>query len=396
MRQYFADLHIHVGVSSHGEWIKIPTSRNLSVANIIDEAANRKGMNIIGIIDALSPLVLDDLETLVERDYMTLKAGGGYGYNNELTVLLGAEIETVEQSGRTSHTLVYLPDIGTMRELSRYMSSHIKNINLSSQNAKMPLKRLIKIAADFEGVIIPAHVFTPHKSLFGVCCNRLTEILSDKEIALIDAIELGLSADSQMADRIAELNAFSFVTNSDAHSLTKIAREYTVLLVENASFDEFKKAINNTGGRRITANYGLDPRLGKYHRTFCKACGNILTPDLDAKICFVCGSNKIINGVFDRIEQLADYTLPHHPSWRAPYCYQIPLEFIPGIGRKAMEKLLTRFHTEMGILHLATKHDLTEVVGEGLAYEIDKARTGQAQIESGGGGLYGKLVRTRG
>ncbi len=28
-------------------------------------------------------------------------------------------------------------------------------------------------------------------------------------------------------------------------------------------------------GRRVAANYGLDPRLGKYHRTFCLQCGNI-------------------------------------------------------------------------------------------------------------------------
>lgn len=395
MQQYFADLHIHVGVSSKGQWIKIPTSQKLSVANIIDEASNRKGMDIIGIVDALSPLVLDDLNALVDNGTMILKAGGGYQYQDKLTVILGAEIETVEQNGRASHTLVYLPDIGSMRAFSAYMSSYIKNINLSSQNARMPLKSLIKIAADFEGVIVPAHVFTPHKSLFGVCCNRLTEILTDKEIALIDAIELGLSADSIMADRISELNVFTFVTNSDAHSLTKIAREYTVFLLENANFYEIKKAIHNTGGRKIAANYGLDPRLGKYHRTYCKGCGNVVTSNLDAKTCYVCGSNKIINGVFDRIEQLADFNVPHHPPWRAPYFYQIPLEFFPGIGEKAMAKLLDRFNNEMKIIHQAKKYELIAVVGEEIANKIDKARTGLTHIDAGGGGVYGKLVKTR-
>ncbi|NLP41146.1 MAG: TIGR00375 family protein [Veillonellaceae bacterium] len=393
MRQYFADLHIHVGVSSQGEWIKIPTSSNLTVTNIIDEAAHRKGMDIIGLIDALSPLVLDDLEALVKSGLMTLKTGGGYQYLNSLTVLLGAEIETVELNGRTSHTLVFLPNIESMRKFSGYMSSHIKNINLSSQNARMTLQRLIQIASEFEGIIIPAHVFTPHKSLFGICCNQLTEILSDKEIAMIDGIELGLSADSQMADRIAELNSFTFITNSDAHSLSKIAREYTVFLLETANYAELRKALHNAAGRKVMANYGLDPRLGKYHRTFCKTCGKFL-PNIDVKTCFVCGSNKTINGVFDRIEQLADFRLPNHPSWRAPYFYQIPLEFIPGLGKKAIKKLLARFHTEMNILHQAKKHELIEAVGEKLANEIDKARSGLTKIDSGGGGLYGKLIRS--
>lgn len=394
MRQFFADLHIHVGVSSTGSWIKIPTSRNLTVENIVTEASDRKGMDIIGIVDALSPLVLNDFEDLIRVGKIELKSGGGYQYLDSLTVILGAEIETTEEHGGTSHTLVYLPDIKTMRVFSKYMSAHIRNINLSSQNARMSLKQLIQIASSFEAVIIPAHVFTPHKSLFGVCCSQLDAILTNKEIDLIDAFELGLSADSQLADRLAELNSFSFLTNSDAHSLAKIAREYSVLSLETASFEEYRKALRIVGERKVAVNYGLDPRLGKYHRTFCSACGHIITDGFDERRCSLCGSAKLINGVFDRINQIADYDIPRHPIFRAPYLYQIPLEFIPGLGKKAMEKLLHHFGTEMRVIHNASKEELAEVVGGGLANNIVRARSGQATIDAGGGGLYGKIIKS--
>lgn len=394
MRDFYADLHIHVGVSGTGSWIKIPTSRNLTVENIVTEASARKGMDIIGIVDALSPLVLNDFEGLIRAGKIELKSGGGYQYLDSLTVILGAEIETTEEHVGTSHTLVYLPDIRTMREFSKYMSTHIRNINLSSQNARMSLKQLIQIAGSFEAVIIPAHVFTPHKSLFGVCCSRLDEILTNKEIDLIDAFELGLSADSQLADRLAELNEFSFITNSDAHSLAKIAREYSVLSLEAASFEEYRKALRLVGERKVAANYGLDPRLGKYHRTFCSTCGHVLTDSFDTRRCGFCGSTKLINGVFDRIDQIADYDIPRHPTFRAPYLYQIPLEFIPGLGKKAMEKLLHYFGTEMRVIHNTSKEELAEVVGGSLANDIVRARSGQTAIDAGGGGIYGKIIKS--
>lgn len=391
MKEYFADLHIHVGLSSHGTWIKIPTSRNLTVRNILFEAEQHKGIELVGLVDAMSPLVLKDIDCLINSGELSLLGGGGYRFHDKMTVILGAEIETTEDTGGSSHTLVYLPDCTTMRRFSHYMAKHIKNINLSSQNAKMPLKRLIRIAANFAGIIIPAHIFTPYKSLYGVCCTRLNEILSDEEIELIDAVELGLSADSQLADRIGELSNFAFVTNSDAHSLAKIAREYTVLQLESPSFAEYRKALHNTAKRGVVANYGLDPRLGKYHRTFCSSCLNIV--NYNNNKCPICDNKKIVNGVFDRINAIADFAMPHHPKNRPPYYYQIPLEFIPGIGPKTIERLLSVFGTEMNVVHKAEWSKLVEIIGEPLAKIIIKGRQGKTTISVGGGGLYGKVIK---
>lgn len=394
LNQYFADLHIHVGMSESGKWIKIPTSRRLTVREILREAAERKGMDIVGIIDALSPLVLADIILLIEEGLLAPASGGGYLYQGRMLLILGAEIETKEQNGGLAHTLVFVPDIETMTAFSNYMSQYIKNINLSSQNAHMPLNQLVNIANNFDSLIVPAHVFTPHKSLYGVCCDRLEHILSDKELEMLAAIELGLSSDSDMADRIGELSYYTFVTNSDAHSLDKIAREYNVFAMNTLSFAEVGKTLSRTDKRQVKANYGLNPRLGKYHHTFCSNCTFTDTYGLTDRRCPQCGSDSLVKGVFDRINEIADYPEPHHPSHRPEYCYQIPLEFIPGLGKKIMSKLLEEFETEMNILHYATHDALTKVAGGKIADFIISARTGTATITAGGGGIYGRLVKT--
>ena len=56
-------------------------------------------------------------------------------------------------------------------------------------------------------------------------------------------MSFGLSADTDYADRIRELADKKFLTNSDAHSLPKIAREYNTFEMENISFESFKKVL---------------------------------------------------------------------------------------------------------------------------------------------------------
>lgn len=395
MQQYFADFHVHIGISESGKWVKIPTSNRLTLRNILHEAAKRKGMEIVGIVDALSPLVREDLDRLLAEGLIALDSQGGYRFLDKLTLILGAEIETTEPDGGSAHTLVFLPEVTLMKEFAGVMSKHIRNISLSSQNAHMTLNELVRIAASFEAVIVPAHVFTPHKSLYGSCTSRLTHMLGDREIAALTAIELGLSADTFMADRIAELSEFTFLTNSDAHSLDKIAREYNVLSLETASFQECVYAFTRQKGRSVIANYGLDPRLGKYHRTFCTACDYLdPTGGSFTGCCPKCGSLKIVRGVFDRIEAIADSQMPRHPAHRPLYRHQVPLSFIPGIGKKALEKLLAAFGSEMQIIHHASNDAISAVIGESAAKAIVKARSGSVDITAGGGGVYGRLAKS--
>lgn len=394
MNNYFTDLHIHVGINEQGKWVKIPTSKELTLRNILREAACRKGMQIIGIVDAMSPLVQHDLDALVDEGLLTLDSQGGYRYDDKLTLILGAEIETTEPGGGSAHTLIYLPDAELMTGFARTMSKHIRNIHLSSQNAHMSLSDLIKTAGPFAPLIVPAHIFTPHKGLLGSCTDRIKQILSEAEMRAITAVELGLSADSDLADRIGELTGFTFLSNSDAHSPEKIAREYNILTLEAPTFTECAMALRRTGGRKVAANYGLDPRLGKYHRTFCPQCDYLdASHNILVDMCPQCGSKKIVRGVFDRIDSIADFRDPQHPEHRPPYCNQIPLSFIPGLGKKGMDKLLAEFGTEMNVLHQATREEIAGLVGDKITQAIFEARSGTAAITAGGGGVYGKLAK---
>ncbi|GAJ23099.1 unnamed protein product, partial [marine sediment metagenome] len=134
-------------------------------------------------------------------------------------------------------------------------------------------------------------------------------------------------ADTEIADHLKELAKYTFLTNSDAHSLPKIGREYNIIELEKANFKEILLALQRKEGRKIYANYGLDPKLGKYHRTFCEICNYTATSNPPVYQCEKCGSDKIVKGVFDRIVEIGDYQQSVSPSHRPPYYHQVPLEF---------------------------------------------------------------------
>ncbi|NLJ85092.1 MAG: TIGR00375 family protein, partial [Firmicutes bacterium] len=78
---------------------------------------------------------------------------------------------------------------------------------------------------------------------------------------------------------------------------------------------------------------------------------------------------------------------------RPHYIHQVPLDFIPGVGPKTLEKLLAAFGTEMRILHDATFEEITMVVGRTIAKRVLAARSGQLSMTVGGGGQYGRIHR---
>ena len=394
MYEIFADLHVHIGRSESNKPIKITAARSLNFANIAKECVERKGINVVGIIDCASPYVIEDIENFLKTGEAYEIPDGGIIYKDKVCILLGSEIETSEVNdiGGTgsAHNICFFPYLKDIKAFSNEMSHHIKNITLSSQRADISAYELIDIVEKYNGVLIPAHAFTPHKSFYGNCTSSLKKIFKEK-FDKVFAIELGLSSDTYLADEISELETRTFLTNSDAHSLPKIAREYNKVLVENISFKEILKALKNEEGRRIVANYGLDPKLGKYHRTYCEKCDKPIPGIAPITKCPDCDSSNITMGVFDRIEIIKDKEITKSPSFRPPYYYQVPLTFIPGLGGKTIDKLLNTFETEMNILHKLSKDDIEAVVGEKVANNIVNAREGNVNIEAGGGGVYGKI-----
>ena len=387
MYEVFADLHVHIGRSENNKPIKITAAKSLNFANIAKECVDRKGINIVGIIDCASPYVIEDIENFLKTGEAYEIEDGGIIYKDKVCIILGSEIETSEINdyGDTgsAHNLCYFPHLKDIKGFSKEMEKHIKNITLSSQRADLSAYDLMDIVEKYNGILIPAHCFTPHKSFYGNCTDRLEKIFKEKFNKII-AIELGLSSDTYLADQISELETKTFVTNSDAHSLPKIAREYNKVLLENISYKELLKALKQEDGRKILCNYGLDPKLGKYHRTYCEKCEKNIKGEVPVTKCDTCDSKNITMGVLDRIQIIKDKEKSISPKNRPPYIYQIPLTFIPGLGGKTILKLIDKFDTEMNILHKLSKDDLESVVNEKIAENIINAREGKLLIHEGG------------
>ena len=394
MYEIFADLHIHIGRSENGKPIKITGARSLNFANIAKECCERKGIQVAGIIDCASPYVIEDIENFLKTGDAYELQDGGIIYKDKVCILLGSEVETSEKgrNGKSgsAHNICFFPYLKDIKGFSNELSKHVKNITLSTQRSDLSGYDLVDIVEKYNGIVIPAHIFTPHKSYYGNCTDRLKDIFREKYDKIF-AVELGLSSDTFLADEISELENKTFVTNSDAHSLPKIAREYNKMLVEDISFKEIVKALKNEDGRKIVANYGLDPKLGKYHRSFCEDCKDSIEIDEAATVCPKCGGQNITFGVFDRLELIKDKKETKSPENRPPYIYQVPLSFIPGVGGKTVEKLLSHFENEMNVLHKVSEDDIESVVGEKVAKNIVNSMNGKMHVHSGGGGVYGKV-----
>lgn len=394
MQEIFADLHVHIGRSEKGKPIKITAARSLNFANIAKECYDRKGIQIVGIIDCASPYVIEDIEEFLKTGEAYEIEDGGIIYKDKVCIILGSEIETAEinENGKngSAHNLCYFPTLKDIKAFSSQMSKYISNITLSSQRACISAYQLLDIVEKHNGILIPAHAFTPHKSFYGNCTARLERIFKEK-FDKIFAIELGLSSDTELADHISELETRTFITDSDAHSLPKIAREYNKILVKDISYKELLKALKNEDGRKIVANYGMDPKLGKYHRTYCETCDKPIQGKPPITKCPECHKDNITMGVLDRIITIADKKQSKSPTSRPPYVYQVPLTFVPGLGSKTIDKLLNAFGNEMNILHKLSQDDLEAVVGEKVAKTIISARSGNVHIQAGGGGVYGKI-----
>lgn len=394
MIEVFADLHVHIGRSENNHPIKITAAKSLNFANIAKECNERKGIDIVGVIDCASPYVIEDIESFLQTGEAYEIEDGGIIYKDKVCIILGSEIETSEigLNGHcgSAHNLCYFPHLNDIKQFSKEMSKHIKNITLSSQRADLSAYDLIDIVKKYNGILIPAHCFTPHKSFYGNCTDRLEKIFKEKYKDIF-SIELGLSSDTFLADKISELENKTFLTNSDAHSLPKIAREYNKMMLEDISFKEILKALKNEDGRKIITNYGMDPKLGKYHRTYCETCNKVIPGAAPIFKCDECESKNITMGVYDRIEVIKDKEKTVSPKFRPEYIYQAPLGFIPGLGPKAINNLLNVFGTEMNILHNVSKDDLEAVVGLKNATSILNVRQGKVNVNAGGGGVYGKI-----
>ncbi|GAA0481622.1 TIGR00375 family protein [Salinibacillus aidingensis] len=388
LKDYFVDLHVHIGRTMYGSPVKITASNSLTLTNILYEASERKGLDMIGIIDGHVPEVQEELLKLMDRGEANPLEGGGIRYG-QATLILGSEIEVYDENCKGPiHVLCFFETLEKMNQFTQWYQKRVKNYTLSSQRIYENAHNLQSKVKELDGLFIPAHIFTPFKSVYGKGVKEsMTEILNPEQI---DAVELGLSSDTSMADQISELHTFPFLTNSDAHSLKKMAREYQKIRMKAPVFHELRRALAFEDERTIEANYGMNPLLGKYYTTVCANC---LQPSSFGEPCPNCGHSKVIKGVSERIRELADAKDTAPEPKRPPYIHQVPLEYLPKLGPKTLEKMLTNVGTEMYILHKATDRELLSVCSEHIVHMIKEMREGNLSLLAGGGGKYGR-VRT--
>jgi uncharacterized protein (TIGR00375 family) len=393
LRRYYADLHVHIGRNGRGQPVKITASPDLVLHKVVEYAWQRKGLDLVGVIDCACTGVLQDLRALVDRGHLLELPEGGLRHRDQITLIPGAEVEAVETHGGVSHHLCYFPYLRNLSEFSTVMRRYITNMELSSQRCGLPARELMSVVQACGGVLVPAHAFTPHKSVYGNAADRLSDLFEDL-FEDIPALELGLSATAELADRLPELQNLTFLTNSDAHSLERMAREYTVMRLAAPNFKEVLLAWRRQQGRRVEANYGVDPSLGRYHRSFCLICNAARVGPEAVLRCPECAAfqrKDFVRGVFDRILELSD-SPSQPPQHRPPYILQVPLNQQTGLGNSRLNQLVAAFGNEMNVVHRATMAELVPLVGYQLAEQIVAARSGQVTMRASAGGRYGKLV----
>lgn len=385
VRKVYADFHIHVG-QSDGRPVKMAASKSLTVDSCIRHAKERKGLDIITIIDGVCDGPLAQLREKERQGALRVLPGGGLECENGLVVFPGAEVEVAGPYGGLAHFGCWFRDMTFALDFQAWLKTVQRNTSLSSQRARCSALELQSAVHSREGIFIVHHAFTPHRGMYGNCVRTMAEMVNP---SLVDGLELGLSANTDMADRLGELETVTFVTNSDAHSTPRIGREYNQLELGSVDFDGVKKALRCQEEHRVTANYGMHPALGKYHGSGCSDCGQ---PWVSSQTrCLHCGSGKRTMGVADRLEEIATLSQPVHPPMRPPYVSQVPLSFVKGLGPRSLERLFAAFGTEMDVLHRASLAEIIEVVGENLGNAIEAARSGNAHMVPGRNGVYGRL-----
>lgn len=382
-RGVYADLHIHVGYTAAG-WVKMASSRRMTLDGILTQCVERKGVEVAGIVDMHSRRVQEDLTRLLDQGRLA-DTRAGLLWDPGVLILPACELEVACSEG-PAHFVCYFPHNERIILFSRWLGRYMVNPDLSSQRVRVTPDDLLRAVEDHGGTLVPAHAFTPFKSIYA-SSGGIEKTFTRPEA--IHAVELGLSADAEMASWVPELEGRVFLSSSDAHSPEKIGREVNVMRLEAFSTEAVMDAVCGRGPSFIATNIGLDPRLGKYHRTRCEICQHVAVVDPPVTRCPSCHSNRVVLGVLDRVWMIRGDKF--HPP--APYIHQVPLEFIPGVGRSKVDSLSGNA-TEMHVLHEADEDELRRLLGPRAATYVMGARAGQLDVEAGGGGIYGRLRST--
>jgi uncharacterized protein (TIGR00375 family) len=375
--------------------------------------AQLKGISVIGTGDFTHP------EWIAELQEKLSPTGNGLyklkkKYHTEdvpkscradVFFLLSAEISCIYSKNgkvRKVHSLVFAPDFKTAEKINKSLSA-IGNLKSDGRpilglDAKKLLEIVIESSPD--AMLVPAHIWTPHFSVFGAVSgfDSLEECFEELT-PHIYAIETGLSSDPPMNRRLSALDGITLISNSDAHSPAKIGREANIFDAE-MSYSGITEALKTGEGFEGTIEFF--PEEGKYHYDGHRNCSVSQTPEETIKqdgLCPVCGK-KVTIGVMHRVDKLADRKKA--PKKRFPEFHSIiPLPEIisevvkVGVNSKRVNneymKLLESLGNEFSILMNVPLSDIGAVGSPLLMEAISKMRKGDIYIAPGYDGEFGKI-----
>lgn len=401
-----ADLHIHSRFSR-------ATSKEGDPEHLA-YWARRKGIDLVGTGDFTHPAwrreLAEKLQPAEEGLYVLrpeYRLPDGVGGREPRFVVTG-EISNIYKRGgkvRKVHNVILLPGLEAAEALAHKLEA-IGNVHSDGRPILgLDSRDLLEITLETcpQAVFIPAHIWTPHFSLFGAFSgfDAIEECYGDLT-PYIHALETGLSSDPPMNWRVSALDRFTLVSNSDAHSPMKLGREAN-LLDTPLSYPAVAAAIQGGAPAGFAGTIEFFPEEGKYHYDGHRNCGLCLTPaeaDALGGRCPVCGK-KLTIGVEHRVEQLADRPEGARRGDGLPFESLAPLpEAIGGstglgaasvkVGRQ-YEELLRQLGPEFYILRQAPLEDIGRVAGPCVQEGIRRLRAGQVKRTPGYDGAYGVI-----
>ncbi len=396
--KFAADLHLHSRFSR-------ATSINMNI-RALDAWARIKGIKILGTGDFTHPEWLSELN----RDLEPAEPGlfKLKGKNSPTRFLLSAEVSCIYSKNgqvRKIHIVVYAPTIEVVEKINARLS---RIGNLASDGRPilgLDAKELVKIVLDAseQCLVVPAHAMTPWFGIFGSKSgfDSLQECFEDYT-KYIYAIETGLSADPEMLWRIPDGRRVALISNSDAHSPQKLAREANIF---DTGIDYFEiiEAIKNKDPEKFLYTIEFFPAEGKYHFDGHRACNASFSPQESKRYngnCPVCGRELTI-GVVNRIEELADRPEGYKPPGAIPFKHFVPLQEIIADALKVMtaskqvqmeyDNLVKNFGSEFAVLLGPSRADLEKVSLPEIAEGVIRVREGRVSVVPGYDGVYGKI-----
>ncbi|RME63270.1 MAG: DNA helicase UvrD, partial [Nitrospirae bacterium] len=372
-----------------------------------------KGITLMGTGDFTHPEWFKELREKLQRHQNGLYVLEGQPQNDipencraDVYFVPSAELSCIYSKAarvRKIHLVVLMPSLEDVAIFNTRLSS-IGNLSADGRPILgVDAKAVLKIALETnpEALVIPAHAWTPHFSVFGAfsgfdsleeCFEELTEY--------VYAIETGLSSDPPMNWRLSALDRVRLVSNSDAHSPARIGREANVFNTE-LSYRGIYNAIKT--GQGLEATVEFFPEEGKYHYDGHRPCGVYLHPKETMKHdgrCPVCGGQLTI-GVMHRVEALADRPEGYHNPAFKPFYSIVPLQEIIAealrVGpntKKAQEmyfKALSNLGPEFQILMNTPLDEIERTSGGMVAEGIRRVREGKVNIRPGYDGVYGEV-----